>query len=132
MKQINKIVGDLLKWILRSKGIYTTDEFSHVSYSQFGEDMVLKKIFQDKPDGFYVDVGAFHPKYYSNTYLLYLKGWKGINIDATPGSMEAFKRIRPRDCNLEMPIGSRKQTLTYYMFEEPAFNGFSVANPKQV
>ena len=69
MKKINKIVGDLLKWILRSKGIYTTDQFSNVSYSQFGEDLVLQKIFLDRSDGFYVDVGAFHPKYYSNTYL---------------------------------------------------------------
>ncbi len=124
MKKINKIVGDLLKWILRSRGMYTTDEFSNVSYSQFGEDIIIEKFFLDKPDGFYVDVGAFHPKNYSNTYLLYLKGWKGINIDATPGSMEAFKTIRPKDCNLEIPIGVKKQTLTYYMFEEPAFNGF--------
>ncbi len=132
MKKINKIVGDLLKWILRSKGIYTTDQFSNVSYSQFGEDLVLQKIFLDKSDGFYVDVGAFHPKYYSNTYLLYLKGWKGINIDAMPGSMEEFKRIRPRDINLESPVGLKKQTLTYYNFVEKAFNGFFTALPKNV
>ena len=32
-------------------------------------------------DGFYVDVGCFHPKKHSNTYLLYKRGWSGINID---------------------------------------------------
>ena len=90
---------------------------------------MLKHIFQDKSDGFYVDVGAFHPKYYSNTYLLYLKGWKGINIDAMPGSMKEFERIRPRDINLEIPVGVKKKSLSYYMFEEPALNGFFLDEP---
>ncbi|HYT45805.1 MAG TPA: FkbM family methyltransferase, partial [Methylomirabilota bacterium] len=61
-----------------------------------------------------------------------LKGWKGINIDAMPGSMEAFKKIRPRDINLEIPIGLGRQTLTYYNFEDKAFNGFYDSLPKFV
>ena len=94
------------------------------SYSQQGEDIILKRIFERKKFGFYVDVGAYQPKKLSNTYFFYERGWRGINVDAMPYSMICFKIIRPRDINLEVPISSNNQTLTYYVFNQPAFNGF--------
>lgn len=48
-----------------------------------------------------------------------------MNIDAMPGSMRLFEKIRPRDINIEKPISDKKQVLTYYAFNEPALNGFS-------
>ena len=43
-------------------------------YSQFGEDKVLNEILKININkGFYVDVGCYHPKKHSNTYLLYKK-----------------------------------------------------------
>src|SRR5690554_6253894 len=81
-------------------------DFSRKSYSQEGEDILLEKLFEGKNDGFYVDVGAHHPRRFSNTYLLYRRGWRGINIDAMPGSMAEFRRLRGRDINLEIPISS--------------------------
>lgn len=97
-----------------------------LSYSQEGEDRILARIFGfNRNSGFYVDVGAFHPQEHSNTYLFYQKGWQGINIDARPGSMEIFKKIRPRDINLEIPISNTKQKLNYYIFNYPSLNGFS-------
>ena len=101
------------------------DGFAIKSYSQEGEDMILRRFFEFKKNGFYVDVGAHHPKRFSNTYFFYKKGWKGINIDAMPGSMNAFEKVRPRDINIEVPISSKKQKLKYYGFNEPALNGFS-------
>jgi len=102
-------------------------KFATASYAQEGEDILLKRIFDSKKKyrGFFIDVGAHHPYRYSNTYLFYQKGWSGINIDAMPGSMKAFAKVRPRDINLEIPISDKKQVLTYYAFNEPAFNGFS-------
>jgi FkbM family methyltransferase len=100
------------------------DGYSIKSYSQEGEDMILRRFFDRQPSGFYVDVGAHHPKRFSNTYYFYKRGWRGINIDAMPKSMEAFKKLRPRDINLEIPIGVRDEILKYYMFSEPAYNGF--------
>lgn len=99
--------------------------FKNISYSQEGEDLVLKRIFEGKRDGFYVDIGAHHPVRFSNTYLFYKLGWKGINIDAMPGSMKAFRSKRPRDINIEVPISQKEEEITYYMFNEPALNGFS-------
>ena len=96
------------------------------SYAQEGEDMILRRIFETQETGFYVDVGAHHPKRFSNTYHFYKSGWRGINIDAMPGSMSIFNKIRPRDINLEAAISSKKSgKLTYYAFSESALNSFS-------
>lgn len=101
------------------------DGYAVKSYSQEGEDMILRCIFEKQATGFYVDVGAYHPKRFSNTYFFYKLGWKGINIDAMPGSMKRFDRDRPRDINLEAAVSNKKDKLTYYIFSEPALNSFS-------
>jgi FkbM family methyltransferase len=95
------------------------------SFSQEGEDVILRRILGEKQMGFYVDVGAHHPIRFSNTYLFYCLGWQGINIDAMPGSMGNFHAERARDINLEIPVMRTKEKLTYYQFNEPALNGFS-------
>lgn len=94
------------------------------TYSQEGEDFILARYFHEKSDGFFVDVGAHHPFRFSNTYLLYRRGWRGVNIDATPGSMRKFDRYRSRDINVEVAIGRQPGSATYYMFNEPALNTF--------
>jgi len=126
---LKKLIKNLLpKRALERYGIirynYFTD-FALQSYSQEGEDMILRRLFETQQKGFYVDVGAHHPKRFSNTYFFYKLGWNGINIDAMPESMILFDKIRPRDINIEKPISDKKQVLTYYAFNEPALNGFS-------
>lgn len=101
------------------------DEYLNYSYSQEGEDLLLKRFIGDKKDGFYIDIGAHHPYRFSNTFHFYKKGWKGVNIDAMPGSMTAFKKDRPRDINLEIGVSSEEGELLYYIFNEPALNTFS-------
>ena len=80
--------------------------YKNLSYSQNGEDRILHRIFENQKSGFYVDIGAHHPFRFSNTFLFYKMGWKGINVDAMPKSMEIFKRFRPRDINLELAVGT--------------------------
>lgn len=104
-----------------------SNKYSVTSYAQEGEDLVLKRIFGDKKDGFYVDVGAHHPFRFSNTYLFYKNGWHGINIDAMPGSMRLFSKFRSRDVNLEDAVSDVHQELTYYVFNELALNSFDKA-----
>jgi FkbM family methyltransferase len=127
------VIKSLLKKIIPTKYWEAQDSYYHLYlnnhagtyYSQEGEDILLNRIFGKQRDGFYVDVGAHHPKRFSNTYSFYKRGWRGINIDALPGSMKAFQKLRPRDINLEIAISEKEQILTYYMFNEPALNGFS-------
>jgi len=101
------------------------DGYSIKSYSQEGEDMILRRIFEKQQSGFYVDVGAHHPFRFSNTFFFYKRGWVGVNIDAMPGSMKPFRKFRPRDINIEVPISNSDQLLTFYAFNEPALNSFS-------
>jgi FkbM family methyltransferase len=94
------------------------------AYSQEGEDLILNRIFETKSKGFYIDVGAHHPFRFSNTYLFYRRGWHGINIDATPGSMEVFEKYRPRDISIEVAISSTRGQQPFYIFKEAALNTF--------
>jgi len=85
---------------------------------------VLDYHLQQKKTGFYIDIGAHHPTHLSNSYFFYKKGWRGINIEAMPGSIQLFNKFRPRDINLELPIGLDGKNLTYHIFKETAYNTF--------
>lgn len=130
---VNKFLKQIILWCKRktrishrtNNAIPPTDKFLNVSYAQEGEDLVIDRFLNQKNDGFYIDIGAHHPKRFSNTYRFYQKGWKGINIDAMPGSMRAFRELRPRDINIELGISRHKGSLDYYIFNEPALNTFS-------
>lgn len=120
----NILPKNILVLVTNMKNKYFNGYYTK-SYSQEGEDLILRRLFGGQKSGFYVDVGAHHPKRFSNTYLFYLAGWNGINIDAMPGSMKIFNKIRPRDINIEKPVSEKKEVLTYYAFNDPALNGFS-------
>ena len=64
-----------------------------------GEDLQIKKYFGNKKNGFYVDVGAYHPIQRNNTVLLHQMGWEGINIDVSNFSIKLFNHLRPSDTN---------------------------------
>jgi FkbM family methyltransferase len=93
------------------------------SFSQYGEDVLLSHL---KPEarGFYVDVGAYHPVSLSNTYKLYLKGWRGITIEPNPDMTPLFRRFRPGDLHLQIGIASEAGELTYYRSDDPHENTF--------
>ena len=61
VKNIAKRVRDAFYW----------DQWQQRSWSQEGEDQILRRIFERQKLGFYVDVGAHHPVRFSNTYLFY-------------------------------------------------------------
>lgn len=96
-------------------------------FSQFGEDVILRSYFpKSKTTGFFVDIGAYQPVSLSNTYYFYLKGWRGINIEPNPSGIEAFRKIRPDDTNLQVGIADKPGTLQYHMIPgKPFENTFS-------
>jgi len=75
--------------------------------SQFGEDKKIIKLFKGKKDGTYLDLGCFHPIRQNNTYLFHRLGWKGINIDLNPLTIELFNIARPKDINICAAISSK-------------------------
>lgn len=97
-----------------------------IAFSQFGEDVLLYNL-RPAQMGSYLDVGAFHPKKYSNTYKLYLRGWSGVTVEPNPDVAPLFKTVRPRDAHLTLGISADSSTLTYYKFRDPEFNSFDGA-----
>ncbi len=100
-------------------------EHQKKSYAQEGEDILLERYLYGQKNGFYVDVGAHHPQRFSNTYLFYQRGWRGINIEPTPGKIKLFNRERPRDINLAMGVGLEEDTKSFFMFNDSALNTFN-------
>jgi FkbM family methyltransferase len=115
----NKISEDrssIWTWLFLFRKIYIIKIF-RIFYSQFGEDIVLKGfILRNITDGFYVDVGCYHPKKYSNTYQLHKKGWRGINIDLDRLKIKAFNWARPEDHNVTAAVSDQKSTVKVYNF----------------
>jgi FkbM family methyltransferase len=63
-------------------------------HSQFGEDRYIFENLELPHQGVFVDVGAGHPIYLSNTYFFEKNGWEGICIDADPSQYELLKKER--------------------------------------
>ena len=92
--------------------------FPKKSYSLLGEDIFLKKYFKNKSIGFYIDVGCCHPISGNNTYLLYKKGWNGINFDISKYSIELFNFHRKRDLNINCGISNKSGIRKKYFRKE--------------
>ena len=93
------------------------------NFSQNDEEIVLKEIFSNLNTGFYIDVGCHHPRRFSNTALLYNKGWSGINVDANSENLKLFNVFRKRDKNINALFSDKSENLKFYYFNESALNG---------
>jgi len=88
--------------------------FPRKSYSMYGEDIIIDKFFKKKQNGFYIDIGCYHPIDGNNTYLLYKKGWNGINIDINQLSVDLFKIARKDDLNINTAISNTSKKVKLY------------------
>lgn len=137
MKQwIKNFLKDrLIRWRILEKwfGIRAeTKEF----YAQFGEDASLQTYFSNRAwsrgedpaklaPGFYVDIGCYSPIRISNTFWFYKRGWRGINVDLSTETIEAFRWERPHDVNLAAAITNQTASTEIEFFE---FGASSVYN----
>ncbi len=84
-----------------------------VSYAQFGEDVMLRRFFDNQTTGFFIDVGAGDPVIDSVTLHFSLSGWTGINVEPLPDAYQQLLRARPKDINLNVALSSRSATLEF-------------------
>ena len=101
--------------------------FLQRTYSQEGEEIIIRRFFKGRGKGFYVDVGAHEPRRYSNTHFLHQEGWRGIAIEPNPECAARFAKERPRDVCVNVGIGAGNDSLTYHMFEAWELNTFDAA-----
>jgi FkbM family methyltransferase len=114
--------------IFKNKKKKTSEEkFKKTSYSQSGEDLIIKYIFDclgiAKPS--YIDIGAHHPFYFNNTAIFYKNGSTGINIEPDSALIAKFHSERPNDVNLNIAIGETNDTAKFYILNVPTLNTFS-------
>lgn len=94
------------------------------SYAQAGEDIVAWSELNKIRHGFYVDIGAFHPKQFSNTYFFYKRGWRGVVVEPNSEMVRLYKKIRKRDTAIGVGVGKEDSLADYFIFDHPAVNTF--------
>ena len=96
------------------------------SYAQNFEDVMLARAFPGA-QGFYIDVGANDPDIDNVTRVFYERGWSGINIEPLVANMKALRKKRTRDINLEIAVGEKEGSITFY--EVGKWHGYSTTDP---
>ena len=88
------------------------------SYAMNNEDTAILKYFKDKKNGFYVDVGCYHPIHRNNTHLLHMQNWSGVNIDTSQFSIDLFNFMRPKDLNYNCAISDKNKNIKLFYQKE--------------
>ncbi|MCL2722148.1 MAG: FkbM family methyltransferase [Treponema sp.] len=98
------------------------------SYSQCGEDMVIRHILKLQPKNkkwAWIDIGAHHPTWINNTAFFYKQGYNGINIEADPKLIKSFYALRKNDLNLNIAIADKSGEMDFYIMDSPVLNTLS-------
>ncbi len=122
---INKILKPIPSRIVSS--------YAKTTFSQCGEDSIVEYIFRLRgiQNPTYLDIGAHHPFYLSNTALFYETGSRGINIEANPNLIGEFFLHRPEDVNLNLGISAVKSEMDFFILSDPSLSTFSGEEAKK-
>ena len=108
----------LHNFILKFKIIHKKFLFKKKYFSFSGVDVIIENIFRKKNNGIYIDVGCQHPIKNNNTYLLYKKGWNGLNIDLDKDNIDLFNVARPNDQNVNVAISNKIGETDLYFYHK--------------
>jgi FkbM family methyltransferase len=100
-----------------------------VSYSINYEDVILRRLFPGKIDGFFVDVGAQHPRTDNDLFGLYELGWRGINVEPNPSYFALLQIVRAEDRNLQLALSDTENEPI--IFFEVKGSGLSTCDEQQ-
>ena len=118
---------------LREQGAFaevvSNEQVIKKSTAQSGEDMILCHILREQNIAThqitYLDLGANHAKFLSNTYHFYQKGVHGVLVEANPALIGELKFYRSGDVILNRCISSTSgETVDFYVL-----NGDGLSTP---
>jgi FkbM family methyltransferase len=104
------------------------------SYAQAGEDLIIDFIAKAMQiEGVtYLDIGAHHPTQFSNTYLFYKQGSRGVLVEPDPELSAAIKRVRPGDLCIEAGVGLHSTSASqFFVMSTRTLNTFSEVEAKR-
>jgi FkbM family methyltransferase len=98
------------------------------SFSQSGEDLIIDFILNNhfatiQPS--YLDIGAYDPVKFSNTYLFYERGCSGVLIEPDPDLSANLAKTRPRDRVLNIGVSDKESESDFYLVSPATLNTFS-------
>jgi len=111
-----------------SNFVLNPKKFFVKSYSQLGEDLLIKAVFDSLGISHptYLDIGANHPYYLSNTYLFYSTGSKGVLIEPNIVLCKNLKKKRKKDKCINCGVGiSDESTANFYIMDADVLSTFS-------
>jgi FkbM family methyltransferase len=115
-------------------------------HSQNDEERVIEEFFRDKPQGWFLDVGAYDGVTLSNTRALALKGWSGVLIEPSPfafiklvelyghehrfilvnAALALESRLTPLHCSPQAPLSTIEERAYKIHGQETSFTSFLV------
>lgn len=88
------------------------------SYSQYGEDYLIWKYFEEKKEGLIIEIGAFDGIYFSTSKALEDLGWKSICIEPNPEMYNKLVSNRPHSiCSNYVLIDNESQKESIFHIE---------------
>jgi FkbM family methyltransferase len=88
-----------------------------ISYAQHAEDIMLYRALRHVSQGFYIDIGAHDPDFFSVTKAFYDRGWHGINVEPEAKCYERLLEHRVRDTNLRVLAGEEEGSADFFEVE---------------
>lgn len=129
------MIKNFLKKILSKNKIkFLSDLYFNIrpkyikSYAQSGEDIIINFLFKNllnikTPS--YLDIGAHHGSFLSNTYLLYKNGSRGVLVEPDPILFKKLQKSRKKDICLNVGVGvSILKEADFYIFNHSVLNTF--------
>jgi FkbM family methyltransferase len=83
---------------------------------------MISVLLKDVRPGIYLDIGSNDPVIESNTFLLYLHGWKGICVDLNDTLIKKAKLIRKRDINIVAAVSDSATEIEMFKFADDCFS----------
>lgn len=122
------MIRDKLAELFKKKKLPDNFKNFNKSFSQSGEDLILKFAFWclkiERPT--YLDIGAHHAFYLSNTALFYEQGSRGVLVEPDPQLFSEIVKLRTGDLCLNVGIGTgNEEDADFYVMTSRTLNTFS-------
>jgi len=105
------------------------------SYAQCGEDIIIDFLLMwiGVNNVLYLDIGAHHPIWLSNTYFFYRKGHRGILIEPDEELCKNLREKRPADTVLNLAVGaSGDSKMQMYVMTSRTLNTLDLTQAEQL
>ncbi|MBU2809643.1 FkbM family methyltransferase [Acidithiobacillus ferrooxidans F221] len=98
-----------------------------ISYAQNFEDVMLRRALRHVDRGFYIDVGAQHPRIDSVSRAFYEIGWRGVHVEPVPAYAKLLQEDRLDETVIQAALGESKGEVSFYEIPETGLSTMDAA-----